>query len=71
MDGSVSVRLCYLVSDVHGFVLVMFCLDMLAWLALTQQIFAIHAILRNIKAFFSLKRGKFDSRLALQLPSLR
>jgi hypothetical protein len=39
--------------------------DMPAYLALAQRLFTSDANVRNVKAFFSLKRAKFDPRLPL------
>jgi len=41
------------------------CHDMPDYLALAQRLFTSDTNVRNIKAFFSLKRAKFDPRLAL------
>jgi hypothetical protein len=51
--------------------LVVFCPDMPAYLALAQRLFTSDANLRNIKAFFSIKRAKFDPRLPLPQPAAR
>ena len=40
------------------------------YLALAQRLFTSDANVRNIKAFFSLKRAKFEPRLPLPLKSL-
>jgi Lrp/AsnC family transcriptional regulator, leucine-responsive regulatory protein len=59
------VQQCYRVSPGPDFMLVVHCVDMPAYLALAQQLFTSDANVRNIKAFFSLKRAKFDPRLPL------
>ncbi|MDP3813032.1 MAG: Lrp/AsnC ligand binding domain-containing protein, partial [Hydrogenophaga sp.] len=61
----VQVQQCYRVSPGPDFVLVVHCLDMPDYLALAQRLFTSDANVRNIKAFFSLKRAKFEPRLAL------
>jgi DNA-binding Lrp family transcriptional regulator len=66
-----AVQQCYRVSPGPDFVLVVFCTDMPAYLALAQRLFTSDANVRNIKAFFSLKRAKFDPRLPLPLPATR
>ena len=48
------------------FVLVAHCPDMEAYHALVQRLFTQDANVRNVKAFFSVKRAKFDPRIALQ-----
>jgi DNA-binding Lrp family transcriptional regulator len=66
-----AVQQCYRVSPGPDFVLVVFCTDMPAYLALAQRLFTSDANVRNIKAFFSLKRAKFDPRVPLLLPVAR
>ena len=41
--------------------------DMPAYQALAQRLFTADANVRNVKAFFSVKRSKFDSRLAFPI----
>jgi Lrp/AsnC family leucine-responsive transcriptional regulator len=48
-----------------GLVLVLWLPDMAAYHALVQRLFTQDANVRNVKAFFSVKRGKFDLRLPL------
>jgi hypothetical protein len=43
--------------------------DMAAYQALVQRLFTDDANVRNVKAFFSVKRGKFDP--SIQLPTAR
>jgi DNA-binding Lrp family transcriptional regulator len=66
-----SVQQCYRVSPGPDFVLVVHSADMPAYLALAQRLFTSEANVRNIKAFFSVKRAKFDPRLPLPLPATR
>lgn len=61
----VQVQQCYRVSPGPDFILVVHCLDMPDYLALAQRLFTSDANVRNIKAFFSLKRAKFEPRMAL------
>jgi DNA-binding Lrp family transcriptional regulator len=63
-----EVQQCYRVSPGPDFMLVVHCVDMPAYLALAQQLFTSDANVRNIKAFFSVKRAKFDPRLPLSRP---
>lgn len=60
-----GVQQCYRVSPGPDFVLVVHTADMPAYLALAQRLFTSDANVRNVKAFFSLKRAKFDPRLPL------
>jgi hypothetical protein len=46
-------------------VLVVQTADMPAYLALTQKLLTQDANVRNVKAFFSLKRAKFGTELSL------
>lgn len=61
-----EVQQCYRVSPGPDFVLVVHCSDMPAYLDLARRLFTSDANVRNVKAFFSLKRAKFDPRLPLQ-----
>jgi len=56
------------VSPGPDFILVVHCTDMPGYLALAQRLFTSDANVRNIKAFFSLKRAKFEPRLPLGHP---
>ncbi|QCB46962.1 Lrp/AsnC family transcriptional regulator [Hydrogenophaga sp. PAMC20947] len=63
--GDPAVQQCYRVSPGPDFVLIVHSADMPGHLALTQRLFTSDANVRNVKAFFSLKRAKFDPRIAL------
>ena len=52
-----QIQQCYRVSPGPDFVLVVHCRDMPDYLALAQRLFTSDANVRNIKAFFSLKRA--------------
>jgi Lrp/AsnC family leucine-responsive transcriptional regulator len=54
-----AVQQCYRVSPGPDFCLVVFARDMPGYLALAQRLFTSDANVRNVKAFFSLKRVKF------------
>jgi Lrp/AsnC family leucine-responsive transcriptional regulator len=60
-----QVQQCYRVSPGPDFMLVVHCTDMPDYLTLAQRLFTSDANVRNIKAFFSLKRAKFEPRLPL------
>ncbi len=62
-----AVQQCYRVSPGPDFVLVVHALDMPDYLALAQRLFTSDANVRNVKAFFSIKRSKFGARLPLPL----
>jgi Lrp/AsnC family transcriptional regulator, leucine-responsive regulatory protein len=55
-----SVQQCYRVSPGPDFVLIVFARDMPSYLALSQRLFSDDANVRNVKAFFSVKRSKFQ-----------
>ena len=63
-----SVQQCYRVSPGPDFVLVVYASDMPGYLALAQRLFTSDANVRNVKAFFSVKRAKFDPRIPVVLP---
>ena len=60
-----EVQQCWRVAPGPDFVLVLQVPDMPAYQALVQRLFTQHANVRNVKAFFSVKRAKFDPRIAL------
>jgi Lrp/AsnC family transcriptional regulator, leucine-responsive regulatory protein len=60
-----SVQQCYRVSPGPDFVLVVYADDMPGYLALTQRLFTSDANVRNVKAFFSLHRAKFQPAVPL------
>jgi Lrp/AsnC family leucine-responsive transcriptional regulator len=60
-----SVQQCYRVSPGPDFVLVVHAYDMPDYLALAQRLFTSDANVRNVKAFFSVKRSKFGARVPL------
>ena len=62
-----AVQQCYRVSPGPDFVLVVFACSMPAYLALSQRLFSADANVRNVKAFFSLKRSKFEPNVPLAL----
>jgi DNA-binding Lrp family transcriptional regulator len=60
-----AVRQCWRVSPGPDFVLMVEVADMPAYQALSQRLLTQDANVRNIKAFFSVKRAKFDTRVDL------
>jgi Lrp/AsnC family leucine-responsive transcriptional regulator len=62
-DG--AVQQCWRVSPGPDFMLVVAVRDMPAYQALAQRLFTTDANVRNVKAFFSLKRAKFEPALPL------
>jgi Lrp/AsnC family transcriptional regulator, leucine-responsive regulatory protein len=60
-----SVQQCYRVSPGPDFVLIVHARDMPDYLALAQRLFTADANVRNVKAFFSVRRAKFDPRIPL------
>ena len=60
-----AVQQCWRVSPGPDFILVVQTADMPAYLALTQKLLTQDANVRNVKAFFSVKRAKFGTELPL------
>lgn len=60
-----AVQQCYRTSPGPDFVLIVHVADMPAYLALSQRLFTSDANIRNVKAFFSVKRSKFDPKVLL------
>jgi DNA-binding Lrp family transcriptional regulator len=60
-----AVQQCYRVSPGPDFCLVVYCADMPAYLALANRLFTQDANVRNVKAYFSTKRSKFESKITL------
>jgi DNA-binding Lrp family transcriptional regulator len=63
-----AVQQCYRVSPGPDFVLIVHARDMPGYLALAQRLFTSDANVRNVKAFFSLRRAKFQPRVDLGRP---
>ena len=64
-----AVQQCYRVSPGPDFMLVLQVADMDAYHALVQRLFTQDANVRNVKAFFSVFRAKFEPRIALPAPA--
>ncbi|GGY26672.1 Lrp/AsnC family transcriptional regulator [Pseudoduganella albidiflava] len=60
-----AVLQCYRVSPGPDFVLVVQVGDMPAYHALAHRLFTSHANVRNVKAYFSTFRSKFETRIAV------
>lgn len=60
-----SVQQCYQVSPGPDFVLIVHARHMPDYQALTKRLFTSDANVRNVKAFFSVKRSKFGAELPL------
>jgi len=60
-----AVQQCYRVAPGPDFMLVVHCADMPGYHALVQRLFTQDANVRNVKAFFSISRAKFEPRLPL------
>ena len=60
-----EVQQCYRVSPGPDLVLVLQVADMPAYHALVQRLFTQDANVRNVKAFFSVHRAKFETRVPL------
>ena len=62
-----AVQQCYRVSPGPDFVLLVHVADMPRYLALAQRLFNSDANVRNVKAFFSVKRSKFEPKVLLSV----
>lgn len=60
-----AVQQCYRVSPGPDFLIVVQIADMAAYHALVQRLFTQDANVRNVKAFFSVFRAKFEPRIVL------
>lgn len=63
--GDDAVQQCYRVSPGPDFILIVHTRDMPDYLQLAQRLFTNDANVRNVKAFFSVKRAKFEPRIAM------
>ncbi len=66
-----AVQQCWRVSPGPDLVLVLHAPDMEAYHQLAQNLFTQHANVRNVKAFFAVKRAKFDPSLRLRALPVR
>ena len=58
-----AVQQCYRVSPGPDFILLVHVANMPGYLALAQRLFTSEANVRNVKAFFSVKRAKFQPKV--------
>ena len=63
-----AVQQCYRVSPGPDFILVLQVADMTAWNALVERLFTQDANVRNVKSFFSVRRAKWHTQIALPKP---
>jgi Lrp/AsnC family transcriptional regulator, leucine-responsive regulatory protein len=63
-----AVQQCYRVSPGPDFILVVHTWDMPGYLALAQRLFTSDANVRNVKAFFAVRRAKFQPKVPLARP---
>ena len=63
--GEDAVLQCYRVAPGPDFVLIVQVADMPAYHALAHRLFATQANVRNVKAYFSTFRSKFETRIAV------
>ena len=68
LNSEAAVQQCYRTSPGPDFVLIVHVADMPAYLALSQRLFTANANVRNVKAFFSVKRSKFEPKYGLKMP---
>ena len=68
-QAEAAVQQCYRVSPGPDFVLIVQLPDMAGYHALVQRLFTQDANVRNVKAFFSVHRAKFSTRVALPEPA--
>ena len=66
-----AVQQCYRVSPGPDFVLVVWTADMPLYQALVQRLFTQDANVRQVKAYFSVKRAKFEPAIGLPSPPAR
>jgi Lrp/AsnC family leucine-responsive transcriptional regulator len=63
--GEAAVLQCYRVAPGPDFVLVVQVVDMPAYHALAHRLFTTHSNVRNVKAYFSTFRSKFETRIVV------
>ena len=64
-----AVQQCYRVASGPDFVLIVYVADTDAYQALARRLFTAAADVRNVKAYFSVRRAKFSPRIPLDGPS--
>ena len=63
--GEAAVLQCYRVAPGPDFVLMVQVVDMPAYHALAHRLFTTHSNVRNVKAYFSTFRSKFETRIVV------
>ena len=63
--ANAAVQQCYRTTPGPDFVLIVYVADMPTYLALSKQLFTSDANVRNVKAFFSVKRSKFEPKVLI------
>jgi len=63
-----EVQQCYRVTPGPDFVLIAYVADTDGYQALAKRLFTNDAHVRNVKTYFSVKRGKFEPRIPVELP---
>jgi Lrp/AsnC family leucine-responsive transcriptional regulator len=69
VSADAAVQQCYRVSPGPDFVLIVHTRDTPDYLQLAQRLFTSDANVRNVKAFFSVKRAKFEPRIPIARPA--
>ena len=64
-----AVQQCYRTMPGPDFVLIVQVANMPAYLALSQSLFTSDANVRNVKAFFCVKRAKFEPKIDIKVPA--
>lgn len=62
-----AVQQCYRVTPGPDFVLIAYVADMDGYQALAQRLFTSDANVRNVKTYFSTKRGKFEPKIPVHV----
>ncbi|NEX63157.1 Lrp/AsnC family transcriptional regulator [Noviherbaspirillum galbum] len=65
MKPEPAILQCYRVSPGPDFILILQLADMQAYHAFAHRVFGSYANVRNVRAFFSVHRSKFDTRIPL------
>jgi DNA-binding Lrp family transcriptional regulator len=65
VEAEAEVQQCYRVSSGPDFILVVHVRDMPAYHAFVHRVLTAEANVRNVRSFFSVKRGKFAPRIPL------
>ncbi len=65
INADAAVQQCYRTSPGPDFVLIVHVHDMPGYAALSQRLFTSDANVRNVKAFFSIQRSKFELKVLL------